>query len=63
LGAKIITQPFLAQFQGREPEEVALKRDDPSGKIDAITAATISSRALTRAVRQAIEEYQKGEAQ
>jgi electron transport complex protein RnfG len=63
LGAKIITQAFLGQFQGRAPEEVALKRDDPSGKIDAITAATISSRALTRAVRQAIEEYQKGEAQ
>ena len=61
LGAKITTQPFLAQFQGRQAEEVALKRDDPAGKIDAITAATISSRALTRAVRQAIEEYQKGE--
>ena len=41
---------------------MALKKDDPAGKIDAITAATISSRALTKAVRQAIEEYQKGEA-
>ena len=62
LGAKITGQAFLPQYQGRRVEEVALKRDDPAGKIDAITAATISSRALTRAVRQAIEEYQKGEA-
>jgi electron transport complex protein RnfG len=63
LGAKITGLPFLAQYQGRRVEEVALKRDDPAGKIDAVTAATISSRALTRAVRQAMEEYQKGEAQ
>jgi len=62
LGAKIAGQAFLAQYQGRRVEEMTLKRDDPAGKIDAVTAATISSRALTRAVRQAIEEYQKGEA-
>jgi electron transport complex protein RnfG len=60
LGAKIVGQPFLAQFQGKKAEEVALKKDDPAGKIDAITAATISSRALTKAVRQAVEDYQKG---
>jgi Na+-translocating ferredoxin:NAD+ oxidoreductase RnfG subunit len=40
-----------------------LKKDDPAGRIDAITAATISSRAITAAVRKAIESYQKGEAQ
>ncbi len=62
LGAKIATSAFLAQYEGRRLEELALKRDDPAGKIDAITAATISSRALTRAVRQAVEDYQKGEA-
>jgi len=60
LGAKIITPGFLAQYQGMKVEEVALKKDDPAGKIDAITAATISSRALTTAVRKTIEEYQKG---
>ncbi len=60
LGAKITSARFLGQFQGRKAEEVALKKDDPGGKIDAITAATISSRALTNAIRQAIQEYQKG---
>ena len=63
LGAKIAGQAFLDQYRGKKEAEVALKRDDPAGKIDAVTAATISSRALTRAVRQAIEDYQKGEAQ
>jgi electron transport complex protein RnfG len=60
LGAKIITPGFLGQFQGKKPEELALRRDDPAGRIDAITAATISSRALTTAVRKAIDAYQKG---
>jgi electron transport complex protein RnfG len=60
LGAKITGQAFLAQFQGKQPGEVALKRDDPAGRIDAVTAATISSRALTNAVRQAMDAYQKG---
>jgi electron transport complex protein RnfG len=63
LGAKIATAGFLDQFQGKKPGEVALKKDDPAGRIDAITAATISSRAITAAVRKAIESYQKGEAQ
>ena len=61
LGAKITGQAYLAQYQGKKVEEVALKRDDPAGRIDAITAATISSRAFTRAVRKAIEDYQKGD--
>ncbi len=60
LGAKISTAGFLGQYQGKKAGEVALKKDDPAGRIDAITAATISSRALTNAVRKAIQEYQKG---
>jgi electron transport complex protein RnfG len=60
LGAKIAGEAFLAQFRGLEPAQIALKRDDPNGAIDAITAATISSRALTRGVRQAADSFQKG---
>ncbi len=60
LGAKIARTEFLAQFEGRKPGEVALKKDDPAGKIDAITAATISSRALTNAVRKAMDAFEKG---
>jgi electron transport complex protein RnfG len=60
LGAKIAGEKFLAQYGGRRAEEVVLKRDDPAGGIDAITAATISSRALTNAIRKTIEDYRKG---
>jgi electron transport complex protein RnfG len=56
LGAKISTGSFLDQFAGKTAEQVALKKDDPSkGAIDAISAATISSRAVTKAIRQAME--------
>jgi electron transport complex protein RnfG len=55
LGAKITTAKFLDQYKGKTVGQVALKKDDPAGGIDAISAATISSRALTRAVRQAME--------
>jgi len=56
LGAKIVTDKFLGQYAGRARAEVALKKDDPaSGRIDAIAAATISSRALTKAIRAAAD--------
>jgi electron transport complex protein RnfG len=44
---------FLAQFAGLNPEQAFLKRDDPSGVVDAITAATITSRAVADCVREA----------
>jgi len=51
LGAKITGEPFRNQFRGLHLEQVVLRKDDPSkGQVDAITAATISSRAVTRAV-------------
>ena len=56
LGAKIVTSKFLGQFAGRSRQEVALTKDDAAnGKIDAISAATISSRAVTKAVRAALD--------
>ena len=56
LGAKIVTEAFLGQFAGLPRQAVALKKDDAAnGKVDAIAAATISSRALTRAVRAAAD--------
>ncbi len=55
LGAKITTDKFLDQFKGKKVEQVALKKDDPTnGTIDAISAATISSRAVTRAIREGL---------
>jgi len=61
LGAKITGEKFLGQFQGRAREAVALKKDDPAGAIDAIAAATISSRAVTHSIRSVIDSFLKGE--
>jgi electron transport complex protein RnfG len=61
LGAKITEEKFLKQFRGRSAEEIALRRDDPKGQIDAISAATISSRAVTFSLRFTLEQFLKGE--
>jgi Na+-translocating ferredoxin:NAD+ oxidoreductase subunit G len=51
LGNKISTDGFLAQFVGKTQAELRIKKD--GGSIDAISAATISSRAVTNALRSA----------
>ncbi len=51
---KITTEPFYGQFAGKTLDQVVLKKDSSSGAIDAITAATISSRAVTRAVHDGL---------
>lgn len=53
LGANVASDNFLAQFEGKKLEETALSRD--GGTIDAVTGATISSRAAAEAVRQGME--------
>lgn len=55
LGAKITESGFTQQFVGKCAPEVQLKKD--GGEIDAITAATISSRAVTHGIRKGIEFY------
>jgi len=55
LGANIEKEDFLKQFIGKTKEELKIEKD--GGKIDAITGATISSRAITNGVRNVIEEY------
>lgn len=56
LGAKIVDAAFLGQFKGRSAPAVALRKDDPAnGQIDAIAAATISSRAVTKAIRATLD--------
>jgi electron transport complex protein RnfG len=55
LGTKVAEQAFLTQFVGKRVEELSLRRDDSArGTIDAVTAATISSRAVTDALRQGL---------
>ncbi len=61
LGAKITTDGFLQQFRGKTAGELVLKKDDPSkGALDAISAATISSRAVTKAVLNALNAAEGG---
>ena len=53
LGNKIATEPFLRQFVGLGTGELWLRKDNSQGGVDAIAAATISSRAVTNALRAA----------
>jgi electron transport complex protein RnfG len=63
LGAKITAAPFRDQFTRKRPEQLRLKKDDAAkGQIDAITGATISSRAVTNAVRSRLESFSKEKA-
>ena len=52
LGAKITSLDFLDQFAGLSTGELAIRRD--GGAVDAITGATISSRAVAEGVAQGI---------
>lgn len=54
LGAKITESTFTDQFKGLSADEVALKSNN--GMIDAITGATISSKAVVDTVREKMIE-------
>jgi len=54
LGSKITEEAFTAQFIGLGTDEIILSKDN--GKIDAITGATISSRAATEAIQEKMIE-------
>ncbi|MCF8231305.1 MAG: RnfABCDGE type electron transport complex subunit G [Bacteroidales bacterium] len=47
------------QFNGKNPEQFQLKVKKDGGDVDAITAATISSRAFCDATKRAYETYEK----
>jgi electron transport complex protein RnfG len=53
LGTRITEQEFLQQFVSRTNAELALRKN--GGMIDGIAGATISSRAFTQAVKNAVE--------
>lgn len=54
---------FCAQFGGLAPSEVRLQTEGPLGKVEAITGATITSRAITNRAREAFETYREALAQ
>ena len=55
LGVKVTQDLFKNQLKGKKGDELKLKKD--GGAIDAITAATISSRAVAKGVKEGWEWY------
>lgn len=60
LGTKMTEPGFKDQFNDKNPVEFKLKVKKDGGPVDAITAATISSRAFCNAVQRAYNALQKG---
>ena len=59
LGSKMTTDKFKNQFNGKTPGQFILKVKKDGGSVDAITAATISSRAYCDALQKAHSTYLK----
>jgi len=59
LGSKMKDDKFKNQFNGKNPNDFRLKVKKDGGSVDAITAATISSRAFCNAVQKAHSTYLK----
>ena len=57
LGANMTNEKFKGQFNGKHPDTYNLKVKKDGGDVDAITAATISSRAFTLAVQNACDSF------
>jgi len=57
LGIKVREDWFRDQFRGRKQQELLLKKD--GGALDAVTAATISSRAVVNGVKEGVERYRR----
>jgi Predicted NADH:ubiquinone oxidoreductase, subunit RnfG len=60
LGSNMTNPKFKDQVNGKNPAEFKLSVKKDGGDVDAITAATISSRAFLDAVGKAVEAYKKG---
>jgi len=58
LGSKMSDIKFLNQFYGKNPSQMKMKVKKDGGEVDAITGATISSRAFSEAVQLAYETFQ-----
>ncbi|HAN19264.1 MAG: hypothetical protein A2X13_01185 [Bacteroidetes bacterium GWC2_33_15] len=60
LGTKMAEPQFKDQFNGKNPSSFAMTVKKDGGQVDAITAATISSRAFCDAIQRAYNTLQKG---
>ena len=60
LGTKMVEPQFKDQFNDKNPGEFDLEVKKDGGQVDAITAATISSRAFCDAIQRAYNTLQRG---
>lgn len=60
LGTKMMEPKFKKQFPGKNPAVNKIKVKKDGGEVDAITAATITSRAFCDAIMRAYNAYQEG---
>jgi Na+-translocating ferredoxin:NAD+ oxidoreductase subunit G len=60
LGAKMTEPSFKDQFNDKNPSQFMVKVRKDGGQVNAITAATISSRAFCDAIQRAYNAIQKG---
>ena len=58
LGMNATEPAFKNQFSNVKAEKFEVKKDNPSGNIDALSGATITSRAVTSAVNAGLAYYQ-----
>lgn len=59
LGTKVSEQKFSEQFHGINPGKHVFKVKQDGGNIDAVTAATISSRAVVDAIQRGYDAFNK----
>jgi electron transport complex protein RnfG len=55
LGDQILEAPFLEQFKGKKLTQIVLVKTETAENIQAISGATISSRAVTNGVKDAVQ--------
>ena len=59
LGTKMTSQSFLKQFIDKNPANFSLKVKKDGGQVDALTGATITTRAFNDAVQRAYDNFIK----
>lgn len=59
LGDKATQPKFSKQFTGKSPEDLEVVKTPTDKNIQALTGATITSRAVTKGIREAAEEVAK----
>lgn len=59
LGTKMKDEKFLKQFRGKNPSDFKLEVTKDGGDVDALTGATITSRAFSESTQMAYDEFLK----